>query len=402
MARDITDLGPLDTGTITRAGSVGNEDLFNLPGRGGQVRATDWYTFTLPATATSLVLRSTGGSDMYGALYRGTMTAGSALADLGTVVETNDDNGPGNNFQISRTNQAAGRYTIAVQGFNTGAFTYTLEIVAAVRAIPNRDAALTATTGLPTTSMAVERVGTTAPARPARPSASAASLTSLSVSWSAPDDGGSVITAYAVRYRAGSRGPWIAWPHAGVGTSTTITGLTVGTSYQVQVRAQNRIGESGYSLSASGATSTRAPARPAAPAVRVASSGSINVSWVAPSDGGAPIDDYDVRYRLGSSGPWKSWPRSGTGTSTRITGLAAKTSYEVQVRAGNSVGKGSWSPSGTASTSDVSAVVTLEIDWGNDGTFSHVAADVTSDLVKHSLRTTRGPDAAITAQGRGG
>ena len=36
------------------------------------------------------------------------------------------------------------------------------------------------------------------------------------------------------------------------------------------------------------------------------------------------------------------------------------------------------------------AVVTLEIDWGNDGTFSHAAADVTDDLVRHSLRTTRG------------
>ena len=32
----------------------------------------------------------------------------------------------------------------------------------------------------------------------------------------------------------------------------------------------------------------------------------------------------------------------------------------------------------------------MEIDWGNDGTFGHAAADVTEDLVKHSLRTTRG------------
>ena len=41
-------------------------------------------------------------------------------------------------------------------------------------------------------------------------------------------------------------------------------------------------------------------------------------------------------------------------------------------------------------TTPTVAVVTLEIDWGNDGTFSHAAADVTDDLVRHSLRTTRG------------
>ena len=41
-------------------------------------------------------------------------------------------------------------------------------------------------------------------------------------------------------------------------------------------------------------------------------------------------------------------------------------------------------------TTPTVAVVTLEIDWDNDGTFSHVAADVTGDLVRHSLRTTRG------------
>ena len=48
-------------------------------------------------------------------------------------------------------------------------------------------------------------------------------------------------------------------------------------------------------------------------------------------------------------------------------------------------------------TTPTVAVVTLEIDWDNDGTFSHVAADVTGDLVKHSLRTTRGR----TLQSRG-
>ena len=395
MARDVTVLGPLDTGTTSRAGAIsGNEDLFNLPGRGIQLRATAWYTFSLPATATSIIIRSTGNSDMVGGLYGGTVTPTSDIADLGSQLAFNDDAGGGtSNFQISRTNEARGAYTLAVQKFATGAAIYALEIVAVIRGIQDRDASVTLETGLPTASIAAERVAPSVPARPARPTARRASLTSLSVSWPAPADGGAPITDYDVRYRAGGSGPWTTWPHVGIGTAATITGLAERTSYQVQVRAQNRIGESAYSLSASGDTSPdpTAPARPARPAVRGATSSTLIVQWVVPTDdGGAPIADYGVRYREGTSGAWTTWPFTGAGTATTITGLAERTSYQVQVRAENSVGESAWSLSGAATTAAIMAVLAMEIDWDNDGSFSHVASDVTADLVKLSLRTTRG------------
>ena len=392
MARDITALGALGTGTVTRSGSAGDSDLFNLEGRAQQLRATDWYTFSLPATANSLIIRSTGGSDMVGGLFAGTIGPTSDYDDLGSPLAFNDDGGANSNFQISRTNQGRGAYTVAVQKFGPGAANYTLEIVAVVRTLQTRDASVTLETGLPTVSLAAERVAATVPARPSRPTASVASLTSLSVSWSAPDGGGPPITAYAVRYRVGGSGPWTAWPFTGTGTTTTITGLTARTGYQVQVRARNRIGWGSYSLSASGNTTPAptAPDMPAAPAVRGASTSSLNVSWVAPSTGGAAIEDYDVQYRAGTSGSWITWPHVGIGTTTTITGLTARTGYQVRVRAGNSIGESQWSPPGAATTEAIMATVTLEIDWDNDGTFGHPAADVTGDLVKHSLRTTRG------------
>ena len=392
MARNITALGGLGTGTVTRSGRAGASDLFNLPGRGVQLRATDWYTFSLPTTANSLVIRSTGGSDMVGGLFAGTIGPMSLYADLGSPLAFDDDSGPSSNFQISRTNQGRGAYTVAVQRFASGPANYTLEIVAVVSSLQTRDASVTVETGLPTVSLVAERVAATPPVRPARPTARIASLTSLFVSWTAPDDGGPSITAYDVRYRAGTTGPWTAWPFAGTGTSTTITGLDPRTDYQVQVRAQNRIGASGYSLSASGTTTPAptAPARPAVPAVRGASTSSLNVSWVPPSAEGATIADYDVQYRAGTTGSWTTWPHVGIGTTAAITGLTASTGYQVRVRAENSIGESRWSLPGAAETEAIMATITLQIDFGHDGTFGHPAADVTGDLVKHSLRTTRG------------
>ena len=85
------------------------------------------------------------------------------------------------------------------------------------------------------------------PDKPAKPTVTAVSgsSTSLDVSWTQPGlNGGPEITGYEVRYetRASPTDLWIAvgnWPHTGTTTTTTITGLTATTEYQVQVTALN-------------------------------------------------------------------------------------------------------------------------------------------------------------------
>ena len=101
---------------------------------------------------------------------------------------------------------------------------------------------------------------TEAPDAPVAPSVSAVSVTSLNVTWPAPDNAGPAITDYDYRYRTTS--PQGAWMEV---TTTTITGLsaTIGslqenTSYDVQVRATNDEGTSGWSASGSGATDANA------------------------------------------------------------------------------------------------------------------------------------------------
>ena len=66
----------------------------------------------------------------------------------------------------------------------------------------------------------------------------AGSYTSLEVRWGAPDTvGGLVLTGYELRYGEHPGGGWNDWPHAGIATEATITGLQVDTAYRVEVRA---------------------------------------------------------------------------------------------------------------------------------------------------------------------
>ena len=65
--------------------------------------------------------------------------------------------------------------------------------------------------------------------------------------------------SYDLQYRAGSSGSFTDGPQDVTGTSTAIASLSPGTSYQVQVRATNDEGDSGWSGSGSGSTSATTP-----------------------------------------------------------------------------------------------------------------------------------------------
>ena len=108
------------------------------------------------------------------------------------------------------------------------------------------EATATATVTITITDVEVEP-----PPVPATPVVNAVpgSSTSLTVSWTAPDDpfNRPAITSYDVQYRAGTDGTWTDGPQDVDGTSATLTGLLADTLYQVQVRATNDDGDSGWS-----------------------------------------------------------------------------------------------------------------------------------------------------------
>ena len=227
---------------------------------------------------------------------------------------------------------------------------------------------------------AVRRATPTAPSQPSVPGKPVVTLTpgntQIEVEWTEPANNGAAITDYDVRYRAGTSGGWTDKPHTGTTRNTTITSLTNGQSYQVQVQAKNSAGSGPWSDAATATPqpSVSVPGQPDAPTL-TAGNTQIEVEWTAPANNGAAITDYDVEYRQGSSGNYTDWPHSGTTLNTTITGLTNDQSYEVRVRASNSAGAGPWSDAATATpTASPSApdkpVVTLtpgnaeiEVEW---------------------------------------
>ena len=103
------------------------------------------------------------------------------------------------------------------------------------------------------------------------------------------------------------------------------------------------------------------PDAPTSPTVSAVSGSttSLSVSWAAPGNAGKPaIANYDVQYRLGSSGAWTDGPQDVTGTTTTITSLATDTAYQARVRATNAEGDSGWSdPPGSGRTNAPSTSV---------------------------------------------
>ena len=105
------------------------------------------------------------------------------------------------------------------------------------------------------------------PSAPSAPTVEATmgSTTSLDVSWDEPLNTGPAITDYDIQYRVGSAGSFMDWPHSGTDRTTTITALSEGTSYEVQVLAKNDEGIGPWSESGAGSTSINNPPEFASP-----------------------------------------------------------------------------------------------------------------------------------------
>ena len=127
-----------------------------------------------------------------------------------------------------------------------------------------------------------------------------------------------------------------------------------------------------------------APLAPSAPTVSAVSGQSdrLSVSWMAPSDGGSAITDYDVQYCQGTmaacttDADFTGHDFTGTATAATIAMLMAETEYQVQVRATNAVGTGPWSASGAGTTA---AAEQAELEWTSAVTIENLHATVSAN-----------------------
>ena len=193
----------------------------------------------------------------------------------------------------------------------------------------------------------------------------------LEVSWSAPSGNGAAISGYNVQYRTGTNN-WRNHNPSSTSTSTftsaTITGLTNGRDYQVQVRAINSAGPGSWSPTRIAEPEAQPPFAPTTPRL-IAGNAQLRVTWTAPSDNGDPINDYNVQYRRGNSGRWIDHEPSSTSTSTSvtITGLINGRGYQVRVQAVNLIDSSDWSDfeTGTPTAEPPSAPTAPRLTSGN-------------------------------------
>eukprot|EP00698_Gefionella_okellyi_P025351 TRINITY_DN9247_c0_g1_i2.p1 TRINITY_DN9247_c0_g1~~TRINITY_DN9247_c0_g1_i2.p1 ORF type:complete len:792 (-),score=165.34 TRINITY_DN9247_c0_g1_i2:881-3256(-) len=132
----------------------------------------------------------------------------------------------------------------------------------------------------------------------------------------------------------------------GLGTSTTISGLTAGLSYTFTLSIVNLAGSTA-GTPVTVITVVTAPSTPATPTVTDRTTESIAVSWTAPSsNGGSAITSYTLQQAT-ATGSF-STVFTGNALSFNSTGLTHNTTYRYQVAATN----------GASLTSSFSSIVT--------------------------------------------
>ncbi len=203
----------------------------------------------------------------------------------------------------------------------------------------------------------------------------------INLSWTAPNDNGSPITAYHLeRKTQATRYVRVTSTIAATATSYTDTGLTPNTQYTYVIRAVNAGGNGPWSLDASDTTSSDVPDAVSDLSATVdATNGAteIDLAWTAPAANGTAIRGYTLQRKAGS-GSYANVSTSiaGSATSYSDTGLTPGTTYTYQIRAANSDGNAAWSNDASATTltamvpsaiTDLSATATsstaIDLTW---------------------------------------
>lgn len=331
---------PIDNGgaTITSYTVTSNVGGFTATGGSSPITITGLtngttYTFTVTATNTNGTSTSSGTSNsVVPAGAPGTPTSVTAIAGNGeatvSFIAPVSNGGSAITSYIVTSNTGGftatgGSSPITITGLTNGvAYTFT---VTAVNAIATSNASIISNSVTPATP-------------PDVPINVAATIgdSSAGISWSAPaSNGGSPITSYTVTSNIGG------FTATTNNTTAILTGLTNGISYTFTVTATNAFGTSSSSGTSNSITPASVPSETTNLAATV-QDGSIDLSWSVPvSNGGSPITDYIVEYKLTIGGTWSVFADGvGTTPSTTVTSLSNDNSYDFRVSAKNVIGVG--------------------------------------------------------------
>ena len=183
----------------------------------------------------------------------------------------------------------------------------------------------------------VTTLGAVGPNAPATLLVSGVKTNTASLSWS-----GVVATQKVFNYLVDVSTDGSTWisvsKKVSTSTSLALSGLRLGTTYQVRVAAVNSVGTGSYVYGSFTTLATVSTSPTALVSSNVSSSG-FTLSWNAPSsNGGAAITDYVVEIN-GGGFSWAPLSHEVTGnTSITVSGLNPGIKYTVRVKAVNRVG----------------------------------------------------------------
>jgi hypothetical protein len=176
----------------------------------------------------------------------------------------------------------------------------------------------------------------TVPDAPHTPTLSGITSTSMVVKFADAGNGGDAIDARQITYGTDPDG---GTSNVSSDGSTTISGLSPGTTYYFWARTHNSIGWSRWSGRASAKTLS-VPTAPSAPLLSSITATSVDVSWTDNSNGGSAIIAHQIGYGTSSSAPTTTVSASSPQV---VNGLTPGTTYYIFVRAQSSVGWSAWS-----------------------------------------------------------
>jgi hypothetical protein len=247
--------------------------------------------------------------------------------------------------------------------------------------VANRTTATMQAFGTSSTTQPVMNLLANVPSAPTLAQGTAGNLT---VTWANPpvDSTHNAATGFNLQFSPSGSSAWTIV--SGVTSPYTLSGLTAGTAFNVQIQSVNAAGTSAWSPTSTLATAgSSAPNAPSAPTLAQGTGSNLNVTWTAPAinSTNAAATGYNLQYSLSGASTWTAVP--GVTSPYTLAGLTAATAYAVQVQGFNASGTGAWSGTSTLTTAgpfvpSAPGALTLAQGTGSNLTVTWTAPAVSS------------------------
>ena len=307
---------------------------------------------TAPAPPTGVDITTEGNGELTVGWTAPTENGGSDITGY-KVQWKSGAQSFGSSRQHTTADGAATSYTIPSL---TNGTEYTVRVLA-VNAVGD-SAASNTDTGTPSTT----------PSDPTNVQASGNA--ELTVTWDAPDDGGSAITGYTVQWKSGTQS-YDTTRQATVTTTThTIPSLTNDTTYTLRVKATNAFGDSDWTETTGTPVSGPGVASVTVDQATITQTlADVTVTMANPQN---ELQVVFLRYRV-AGGSWpaaanQSTPTSGTAVTFTLSGLTGNTDYEVEASLDSTFASGVKTASFTTSPTKPGKTRSVDVTTSGNGT----------------------------------